>query len=428
MLISQNQLERLIRSMINESSGPTDRDKKEFQKRLKELGLEDGYGKKARPIEERDRKFIKKYIGSDATSYINKEREGYRYFITVGFYDSRGGSWLARRGKEIKNIIAYYNSAFRSVNNKDIPRVDLLEKYFERVVFEKRPRTYQASLAIYEVNEKKLIDETFSGFTIPPELGGQPKEKAKKSRKSSRDNLSFDQRVTNLLNEFGLKDKNEVKKIDSNIVAKLSKVNFYKNYLGAYYEKDDPDNTFFIAFGDSEESSDLDFDDLLFEAKNDAIPKVLGMYQDAFMKRHSLSSVNYKDNSESATKYGESLKNDIYSPIDTPFSGKGAGVIYEQSRYAAIFLVVVNHTLVEKILIDLNSKGGKGEKQPGEEKVVPEKDVAIPSTVDKTQEAGDEEVEVELDYTDIDLEDLSDDDEKKVKDLRKQLKDLGIEF
>ena len=38
------------------------------------------------------------------------------------------------------------------------------------------------------------------------------------------------------------------------------------------------------------------------------------------------------------------------------------------------------------------------------------------------------EVEEELDYTNIDLEDLSNEDRKKVKDLRKQLEDLGIEF
>ena len=38
------------------------------------------------------------------------------------------------------------------------------------------------------------------------------------------------------------------------------------------------------------------------------------------------------------------------------------------------------------------------------------------------------EVEEELDYTNIDLEDLSTEDRKKVKDLRKQLEDLGIEF
>ena len=472
MIISQNQLKRLIKSMINETAEVSE---KEIKKKRERYGVTSTYpDDMAVEVDERISKLLSKDMRrSDFQKYNGfkpNESSGLKYFVLILSEDEvLPGDYETK----VEHALSFHLQAKMSSDN---PRIGMKYSHskhdknrpFKHVAVEagrKIAKNDSQSAGLIRVVEldvnkfKKIIlksnnqDIVFDSIDFPSSK--KPKEKVEKLKGGKGVAFTYDGKVKNLLKEFGLKDKNEVKKLNpaiyQKLISKSNSENRYESHLNAYYD-DSPDSliTHFIAFGEVTNGENLSKDGLVFEAQNDAVWKVINMHTGEFGQKRGIDFVNFSAKTYKIEGEFEGLAPDGYTagdqPVDTTSRyDSGAGRIWnpniDRGKYAAIFLIVVYNKVLEQILIDLNLKNDdaetKSDKETQKKAISPSKAQTQTKPVEKTsqdskkekpKEVEEEEVEEELDYTIIDPKELSDEDEERVKELRKQLQDLGIEF
>ena len=464
MLISQNQLQRLIKSMINETATVSS---KEIKKKRERYGVTSTYlDDMAVEVDERISKLLSKDMSRDDfqkyNGFMPNESKGLKYFVLILSEDEDylPGDYETK----VEHALRPYLQAKLSSDN---PNSKISMEYSHSKYDKNRPFKHVAVEAGRKITKN---DSQSAGLIRVVELDV---EKFKQIiLKSNEQDIVFDsidfsssknrvkpttnkvkgQEVENLryrgdeerpvrpnnkkqflkkLQELGLENKagklaRPIKAEDDALIMENFKrqdgypdmevLSLVRRVLGSY-SAGRTDRRLFITVVEM----DSDNADIIAARAVMAERNILNYYMELFVE-------NTPGNIDASIEFGDSNKpGDVKIVAD---SGK--------EENDPVFFAIVG--ISENKIIEYIEENNPGLNRPTDLKVQSKEtqEKAIPSSKTQTQkksvekpqedEKEPQEDEEELDYTNIDLKDLSDEDKEKVKKLRQQLEDLGIEF